>query len=157
MRQDYAERQLIADFYKAFAAHDGARMAASYHPEAEFSDPVFGTLKGPEIGAMWQMLIAAGGQGLHIRYRDVEVRQGQGRAHWDADYVFGATGLPVHNQIDAEFSFKDGLIYRHHDRFDLHRWSSQALGLPGLLFGHTPMLANTLRTQARARLKEWTQ
>ncbi|MGV3526568.1 MAG: nuclear transport factor 2 family protein [Candidatus Sericytochromatia bacterium] len=155
LRQDYADKAVISRLYQAFQAHDGAAMAACYHPEARFSDPVFGELKGPEIGAMWQMLLEASEGQLVIDFRDVEARQGQGRAHWDADYRFSATGLPVHNEIDARFELRDGLIYRHTDRFDLHRWSSMALGLPGALFGGTPLLQNTLRERARAQLEAW--
>ena len=50
---------LIRRFYDAFAALDGAAMAACYHPQASFSDPVFPDLRGAEPGAMWRMLTAA--------------------------------------------------------------------------------------------------
>lgn len=155
MRQDYADQALVNRFYDAFAAHDGATMAASYHPEAEFVDPAFGQLKGKEIGAMWQMLLAAAAGGLKVSHRDVHVSQGKGRAHWDASYVFSATGNRVDNSIDAEFEFKDGLIWRHRDHFDMHRWSSQALGLPGMLLGHTPLVPGLIQAQARRNLKAW--
>src|SRR5436190_2219712 len=42
---------LIQRFYAAFAARDGAAMAACYAPDATFSDPVFTDLKGEEPGA----------------------------------------------------------------------------------------------------------
>ncbi len=155
MRQDYAERALIHRFYTAFQKGDGATMAAAYHPDASFSDPIFGPLKGKEIGAMWQMLLEISQGQLKIEYDQVDVKAGQGKAHWDAAYHFSATGLPVMNHIDAQFTFKDGLIYTHTDHFDIHRWSSQALGLPGFLFGHTPFLQDAMRKQVKARLSDW--
>ena len=54
-----------------------------------------------------------------------------GRAHWDATYTYSATGRRVDNRIDATFAFRDGLIVRHDDRFDLWRWARQALGVQG--------------------------
>ncbi len=33
--------ELLHRFYSAFAQHDWAGMGASYHPEVQFSDPVF--------------------------------------------------------------------------------------------------------------------
>ena len=54
-------------------------------------------------------------------------------AHWEAHYLFSATGRKVLNRIDAEFEFDHaGLIVRHRDRFDFWAWSRQALGLPGV-------------------------
>lgn len=46
----------------------------------------------------------------------------------------------VHNVIDARFEFRDGLIIRHVDTFNFHRWASRALGTPGKLFGGTGFL-----------------
>lgn len=132
-------------------------MAACYHRDAKFTDPVFGTLRGAEIGAMWKMLLEISQGGLKIHFRDADAHLGMGKAHWDADYTFSATGLPVHNSIDAEFEIREGLIYRHQDHFSLHRWSSQALGLPGFLFGNTSFLQNALRQQVREKLKLWMQ
>ncbi|MBA2690493.1 MAG: nuclear transport factor 2 family protein, partial [Burkholderiales bacterium] len=48
--------QLINEFYHAFQARDGFRIAACYHPNAEFSDPIFTSVKGKQVGAMWRML-----------------------------------------------------------------------------------------------------
>jgi hypothetical protein len=52
IRQDYADKAVIERLYQAFQKQDGAAMAACYHPDATFSDPVFPNLKGKEIGAM---------------------------------------------------------------------------------------------------------
>ena len=65
-------------------------------------------------------------------------------------------GLPlvvVLNRIDARFVFDEkGLIVRHRDTFDFWAWSRQALGMPGLLLGWTPMLQHKVRAQAAANL-----
>ena len=44
------------------------------------------------------------------------------------------------------------MIRRHRDRFDFYRWSRQALGLPGLLLGWTPMLRKGIRAKAAQNL-----
>ncbi len=67
--------------------------------------------------------------------------------------MFSQTGRPVVNDVQATFRFQDGLIAEHHDDFDFHRWARQALGLPGLLLGWTPMLKarSGARPQAGSR------
>ena len=78
------------------------------------------------------------------------------QAHWDAHYRFSATGRIVDNSIDARFGFDpQGRIASHRDRFDFWRWSRQALGMPGMLLGWSPMLRNKVRAQAGANLGQF--
>jgi ketosteroid isomerase-like protein len=143
--------QLIQRFYEAFQKRDAATMAACYHPDVQFSDPVFTDLKGAHAGNMWKMLCERG-KDLKVEFRDVRADDARGSAHWDAWYTFATTGRPVINRIDAEFTFKDGKIVRHVDRFDLHRWAGQALGLSGKLLGGTSFLQNKVRAMAAKNL-----
>src|SRR4051794_6089071 len=140
--------ELLQRFYAAFAARDGAAMAASYTPDAVFSDPVFGELRGDEPGRMWVMLTGRA-QDLAITLAAHEADEAAGTAHWLADYTFGATGRTVHNDVRARFVFCDGLIAEHHDDFSFHGWARQALGPAGLLLGWTPFLKAKVRGQAR--------
>ena len=142
---------LIDRFYQAFQRRDGAAMAACYHADATFSDPVFQGLRGKEPGAMWQMLCERG-KDLKVVYSGVRADDRTGSAHWDATYTFGPTGRAVLNKIDAAFTFKDGKILDHKDQFDLWRWSRQALGPIGLLLGWSPFVANKIRKTARQGL-----
>ena len=139
--------QRITDFYSAFQKRDAGAMGACYHPEVEFSDPAFQGLRGARARAMWTMLCERG-KDLELTFRDVEADDRGGRAYWEARYTFSATRRKVINRIHAEFEFRDGLIYRHTDRFDFWRWTGQALGPVGLLLGWTPMLQNKVRSQA---------
>jgi len=131
-------------------------MAACYSPLAEFSDPVFPALRGAEVAGMWRMLCERGTD-LRIELGAVcEDGQG-GTAHWEAWYTFTATGRPVHNLIDASFTFEAGLIRRHVDRFDLYAWARQALGLKGVLLGWSLAVQNAIRAQARRSLDKFLQ
>ncbi len=143
--------ELITRFYSAFQRKDAAAMAACYHAEVRFSDPVFPDLRGAAAGAMWAMLCARG-KDLAVEFRDVQADDARGRAHWDARYTFSATGRAVLNRIDAQFEFRDGRIARHVDRFSFWGWARQALGPAGLLLGWTPMLRAKVRAQAAAGL-----
>ena len=147
--------QLIDGFYAAFARRDAVTMAAAYAPDARFTDPVF-DLAGPQVGAMWAMLCERG-KDLKVVWRDVHADDARGTAHWDADYTFSGTGRPVHNAIDAAFTFRDGLIATHVDSFDLWRWTRMALGAKGVLLGWTPFVRNAIRGQARRGLDAWMQ
>lgn len=144
-------RELIETFYRAFQRRDAAAMAACYHPEIVFDDPVFRDLRGREAGAMWAMLCGRATD-LEVEFSGVEADGARGKAHWEARYTFSQTGRKVHNVIDAEFEFRDGLIARHVDRFGFWRWSRQALGLPGWLLGWTPILRNKVRATVRKAL-----
>jgi len=147
--------QLLTDFYSAFQRHDGQAMAACYHPDAEFSDPVFPGLRHARVTSMWRMFCERGN--VDISFQDVQADDRTGSAHWDARYTFGATGRKVLNRIDATFEFKDGKILRHTDRFDFWAWSRQALGPAGMVLGWSPFLRNKVRTQAGATLAKYMQ
>ena len=146
----------ITRFYEAFAKLDADTMQACYAADARFEDEVF-TLRGArEVGGMWHMLCEAtkakGAAHWKLGFSQVTDRS----AHWDAHYLFSATGRQVLNRIDAAFKFDaQGLILQHRDRFDFWLWSRQALGLPGLLLGWTPMLRKKVRAQAAANLQRY--
>jgi ketosteroid isomerase-like protein len=144
--------ELISRFYLAFQRRDAAGMAACYHPEIEFSDPAFPSLKGREAAAMWDMLITRG-KDLELDFRDVRADEHTGSAHWDAHYTFSRTGRKVHNRIDAAFRFRDGLIVRHEDRFDFPRWARMAFGPTGWLLGWTPFFQRKVQQQAALGLR----
>ncbi|MBS0659848.1 MAG: nuclear transport factor 2 family protein [Verrucomicrobia bacterium] len=144
---------LLDKFYAAFAQRDGATMATCYAPDATFEDPAF-QLKGAEIGAMWTMLCERG-KDLRLEASGIQADDTRGQAHWEAWYTFSGTGRKVHNIIDATFTFRDGLIATHVDKFDFHRWSRQALGLPGLLLGWTGILQGKVREKAMTGLRQF--
>ncbi len=152
-KQTPAERNAatMQRLYAAFAKRDGKDMAACYHDDASFSDPVFPDLHGGDIGRMWRML-CKGAEDLTIVASCVAKGDDAGTAQWEARYTFGATGRKVHNVIRAQFTFKDGLILAHRDQFSFWRWSSQALGFKGKLLGWTPIVKRKVRAQARRRL-----
>lgn len=154
MSPSEANAALIERLYTAFQRRDGEAMAACYAPDASFSDPVFVGLRGEQVGAMWRMLCERG-KDLELSYADVEADEERGSASWRADYTFAATGRKVHNEVSARFRFAEGLIAAHVDRFDLWRWSRQALGPVGLLLGWSPPLHAKIRGQARERLTEY--
>lgn len=148
-------QDLLTEFYSAFARQDHNGMIACYHNEVEFSDPAFGTLKGNEAKAMWKMLIERSGGKLKVVFRDVVANEVTGSAHWEAFYEFSKTGRNVHNKINARFEFKDGKIFRHHDHFNLWKWSTQALGASGFLLGYTSFFRNKLQAQTRKLLADY--
>jgi hypothetical protein len=55
----------------------------------------------------------------------------------------------------AQFYFQDGLIIRHTDDFDIWKWSKQALGLTGYLFGWTGFMQNKIHTNAILSLRKY--
>ncbi len=119
---------VVTAFYEAFSRRDFLGMACSYAPEIEFTDSIFGTLRGKRALAMWAML-TSGATDLVVRYSNVGAEGDSAHAHWDAEYTFSFLFLDNHveNRIDATFTLRDGKIVRHQDVFDLARWMSMAL------------------------------
>jgi ketosteroid isomerase-like protein len=144
----------VRRFYAALAARDAATMGACYADDATFGDPVFPQLDAAGVRAMWAMLCARG-KDLAVELTAVAADEGSASARWVGRYTFGATGRPVENRIASTFAFRDGLIVRQIDRFDLWRWSRQALGLSGLLLGWSPLLGRAVRRQAADALSKW--
>jgi ketosteroid isomerase-like protein len=145
---------LLHRFYERFGARDAEAMAACYHPEATFRDPVFGELRADRAADMWRML-AGRAKDLSIQVSDVEADGERGSARWIATYRFGKAGRPVRNVIDARFAFRDGLIVRHEDSFSLWRWAGMALGPTGRILGWTPLVQGRIRREAREGLDEF--
>ncbi|MGK4568665.1 nuclear transport factor 2 family protein [Flavobacterium sp. 3HN19-14] len=141
-------QQLIEEFYAGFAAHSAKTMASCYHEDIVFEDPVFGILKGRDVADMWEMLVEKSNGNLQIEFSDVEANAESGSAKWIATYNFSKTNRKVVNVIGAQFEFKDGLIIRHTDYFRIWKWTQQALGLSGYLFGWTGFLQDKIHKQA---------
>jgi len=146
--------RLIETFYTSFQKRDAERMVACYHPDVRFSDPVFHELVGARACAMWRMLCGRAKE-LEIEFRDVQADDRTGSAHWEARYLFSATGRKVHNVIEAKFELRDGKIVRHADTFDLWRWAGMALGPRGKLLGWLPPVQRAIHAKAIAGLDEF--
>jgi hypothetical protein len=144
----------IERFYAAFAKLDADTMQACYAGNARFDDEAFSLQGREQIGGMWRMLCSTTKARGRAHWRLSVSNITAGSAHWEAHYLFSATGRLVHNRIDAQFEFDpQGMITRHRDRFNFWAWSRQALGTPGLLMGWTPWLRAQVRAQAAANLQ----
>jgi ketosteroid isomerase-like protein len=142
---------LITSFYEAFQRRDHEAMNACYDSSIVFSDPVFQRLEGGEVKAMWHMLCERGTD-LTVNFSDVTATDGRGEASWQASYTLTGSTRQIDNRIAAEFAFRDGLIFRHTDSFDLWKWTRMALGAPGTLLGWSGPLQTKVRDTARRQL-----
>lgn len=143
---------LIHHFYTCFKNKDFKGMQACYADNAIFSDAVFKNLDAAQVRSMWEMLIKSG-KDLRLEYNHVHTDEETGTAEWVAHYTFSATGKKVVNRIQASFVFENGKIVQHTDHFNFYKWSSQALGLPGILLGWTDFLKNKIRKRAAENLR----
>jgi ketosteroid isomerase-like protein len=145
----------ITTFYTALANADASRMSECYHPDVLFRYPIFGELKGNHVFLMWKMLLESGKENFKISFSVVKSNTHVGSATWIANYRFSKTNNPVCNIISSQFYFKDGLIIKQVDDFDLWKWSKQALGIKGMLLGWTGFVQNKIQQQAQASLKKY--
>ena len=139
------------DFYSSFARLDYPAMQKWYHPQAQFSDPVFPALYGKEILAMWHMLVESGKKsGLVVTFELLHASETQAQGVWKATYSF--SGRKVRNVITASMQIENGKIIRHTDAFDFWRWSRMALGPTGYLLGWTNLIRSKVQHTVRDRL-----
>jgi hypothetical protein len=149
-------KDLLTTFYSSFSQLDADKMISCYHDDIIFEDPAFGVLEGERAKAMWQMLCESQkGKDFKVSFSNIEANEKKGSAHWEAFYIFSKTGRKVHNKIDARFEFKDGLIIKHTDRFNLHKWARQAMGFKGLVIGRTGYFKSKLRAQTNYLLDSY--
>jgi hypothetical protein len=148
-------KTVATSFYTSFTQADAAGMAACYHPEVRFSDPVFGNLTHTEVCAMWQMLLERSQGNLQIEFKVLSSNESGASVEWIARYPFGKPKRPVVNVIHADLKMRDGLIVLHEDHFDFWHWSKQALGWSGWLLGWTPFLRNKVGQQSKQLLAKY--
>jgi hypothetical protein len=147
--------QLIHKFYAAFANADAKTMCECYHHNIRFQDPAFGILKGKDVCHMWQMLIEKSKGAIKIEFSNIKADEFTGTVQWVATYNFSKTNRKVINTIQAQFLFKDDLILKHTDNFDIWKWSKQALGIKGYLLGWTGFMQQQIQKQALQSLKKY--
>lgn len=142
---------LIHQLYMALQQLDAEGMMSCYHEEATFRDPVFILKSKEEIAAMWTLLCSRAKE-FELTFEQVEANDETGSAYIEATYLFSQTNRMVTNRITSAFEFKDGLIFRQTDQFNFWRWSRQALGFPGHLFGWSSFLQRAVQKRARASI-----
>lgn len=146
--------ETIHKLYSALQTLDHKGMIQCYHPEATFKDPIFELNSKDEIAGMWTILCKSAKK-FELHYDEVRADEEEGSARLNAKYLFPQTDRMVHNHINARFKIKKGLIIEHLDTFDFWRWSRQALGFPGLLFGWTSFLQKKVQKQAYKNMKRF--
>ena len=153
----HPNEQLIHQFYTSFQNGDALAMKQCYHSDIQFRDPAFGLLKGEQAGMMWKMLLERAKGNIKIEYTDTKANDTYATAKWVAHYTFSQTNRKVVNNIAAEFEFKDGLIYKHTDNFNVWKWSQQALGWKGFLLGWTGFFQKKIQEKALYSLKKYSE
>lgn len=148
--------KIIKEFYTAFSNLDDENMVKYYHSEITFNDPAFGILKGDRAKNMWRMLCQSQkDKDFVVTFNNISVDEDKGYAKWEAFYTFSQTGRKAHNKVSAEFEFKDNLIIKHTDSFNLYTWAKQAMGFKGLLLGNTSFFKTKFQQQTNLLLDKF--
>ena len=148
---------LINKFYTAFQQKDYRIMNSCYCNDIVFYDPAFELLRGDEAKSMWEML-CKNAKDFSLTYGNIiKLDDEYYTCDWIATYTFSKTGRKVVNSIRANMRFANGEIVEHSDAFSLHKWSSQALGLMGKLFGWNSFFQRKIKNQAKRNLLKFMQ
>lgn len=131
------DSETVYHLYECLQERNVEGMLSCYHPKVKFSDPVFGDLEGERVFYMWRMLMSRIDPDSKIEITSVYALNSRATCKWTADYVFGKSKRKIHNEIKSDFKFKDNRIIEQTDFFNLWKWTKQAIGLGGHLFGWT--------------------
>ena len=131
-------------------------MVGCYHPQAQFSDPIFGLLNAQEATDMWHMLCVKA-QEFELKCSHIHADETFGSACWVVKYRFPQTERYVNNVIFAEFQFSEGKIIRHSAYFNFWRWSKSALGMRSLLLDWSGYLRRNVQQQALTGLQRFSR
>ena len=149
--------QLVEKFYMAFQRLDAAAMNSCYSDDIVFFDPVFGLLRGEEAKCIWEML-CKNAKDFSLTFGNITALDDEySTCVWVATYTFSATGKKVVNTIKANMRFTDGKIIEHSDAFSVHKWSKQAYGIMGMLFGWNSIFQNKIKNKAKKNLLKYMQ
>lgn len=150
---------LLHKLFTALAAHDPLTIASCYHPKAHFRDIAFDLRGVDDIYDMWRM-VCREETDIKVDFDVVEANDRDGRARLVEDYRIGASnapprpGRPVHNEIESNFEFEDGLIRGQIDDCDPKAWARQAMKnrIMGYLAGRIRLMRSL---GARKKLREF--
>ena len=149
--------EVIKNFYSAFQQLDHIKMNQYYSDDIVFFDPVFGLLKGDEAKYMWEML-CKNAKDFSLTFGNIiALDEEYSTCDWVATYTFSKTSKTVVNKIKANMRFENGKIIEHSDAFSIHKWSKQALGLTGELFGWNSFFQRKIKNQAKRNLINFIQ
>jgi ketosteroid isomerase-like protein len=149
--------QMVEKFYMAFQQLDATAMNNCYSDDIIFFDPVFGLLKGEDAKSMWEML-CKNAKNFSLSYDNIiALDEEYCTCDWTATYTFSATGKIVINKIKANMRFAGGKIIEHSDAFSIHKWSKQAFGTVGILFGWNSFFQNKIKNKAKKNLLQFMQ
>jgi ketosteroid isomerase-like protein len=152
-----ANEALMNKFYTAFQQKDYRVMNNCYSNDIVFYDPAFELLRGDQVRSMWEML-CKNAKDFSLTYGNMKKLDDEYyTCDWVATYTFSKTGRKVVNHIKANMRFANGEIIEHSDAFSLHKWSSQALGFSGELFGWNSFFQRKIKNQAKKNLLEFMQ
>ncbi len=146
------DERLIERFFTAFQKLDARQMNACYSDDIAFYDPMFELLRGDEAKAMWEML-CTNAKNFSLAFDNIKnLDDGYYTCNWTASYIFSKTGRSVVNMCKAHMKIENGLITEHSDGWSLQKWSAQAIGLSGKLFGWAGFYRRRLKNNARRNL-----
>lgn len=138
--------ETLQKFSQHLSNLDADALVQLYHNDVIFEDPAFGRIKGERVKDMWRLLLGRKVETkLEINVIDVQSDGLTGTASWEAKYLFNVTGRKVHNKITSTFELMDGLIIKQDDKFDLYKWSKQAMGMTGTIVGWTKFFQHNLQ------------
>jgi ketosteroid isomerase-like protein len=138
-------------FFRAVQAGAIDDVIAAYAPDALLDSPIIGRVEGQEIGRLWQAVITRT-KTYALDFTIGNVDGCRAFVAWSTDHVFFDTGRRIRMEGSSALVFERGWIRFHHDMFNRHTWSAQALGFSGRILSYLPGSRAFFRDELRNAL-----
>ncbi|MFL9829379.1 nuclear transport factor 2 family protein [Flavobacterium sp. ARAG 55.4] len=152
-----SSEKTIHQLYTSIAQGNLSAIDRCYSAAVKFHDPVFGKLTANKVPKMWKMLIQKSYEKPDIEYKIIKINEHTAEVKWKAVYIFGKKKRKIINNIHSVFHFKDGLIIKQNDDFNIWKWTRQAFGLSGFLFGWTGYMQRKIQMKAQSSLSTFNE
>lgn len=147
---------LIEKFYTCLQQSDSDGMLSCYSNDIVYYDPMYDLLRGHEVISMWELFLKST-KNFTLEYSNItDLGDNYYTCDWTASYIYSDTGKRVADIGKAHMKTENGFITEHSDARSLHKWSEQAIGITGKLFGWAGFFRRRIKNDARRALLKYT-
>jgi limonene-1,2-epoxide hydrolase len=139
--------EIVKEFYKALDSGDYRTVNEFYHKNAHYKDEIF-DFKGLEIHALWYTATLPDME-LSAELESIREEEDAIYTEWVMSYTLDIIKRRIRLKEKGKFTFQEGKIIEHTDKYDFWTWCIQAFGIIGRALGWSNWLQNRVRSQAK--------
>lgn len=125
--------EVVKSFFQGLKTKNYKSVQSLYGFNSFYSDEVFPSLAGSEIGKMWEMRFSLS-KDFNLDYKILKSSSKNVEVKWDIKYKPKDFNKYVENSIRTTFEIQEGKIITQKDRFNFPKWVKNTRGTWAYLF-----------------------